>query len=59
MSNLLNTEEVAAIFRVGEKTVRKWAKEGRLPYIRTLGGNYRFKADEVEALRAKHQQDRK
>lgn len=57
--SLLNTEEVAAIFGVGEKTVRKWAKEGRLTHIRTLGGNYRFKSEEVEALRAQHQQDRK
>lgn len=55
----LDTSDVARIFRVDEKTVRKWAREGRIPYFRTLGGNYRFRPDEVEALRTQHQQDRK
>jgi excisionase family DNA binding protein len=56
---LLTTEEVATIFRVDDKTVRRWARDGLLPHIRTLGGNYRFRDDEVEALRTKHQEDRK
>jgi excisionase family DNA binding protein len=59
VSKLLTTADVARIFRVEEKTVRSWARDGRLPHIRTLGGNYRFRADEVEKLRTKHQEDRK
>ncbi|MYR32406.1 BldC family transcriptional regulator [Nocardiopsis alba] len=39
-------QEVAQAFRVDPKTVRLWAQEGRLRWVRTLGGHRRyFKAD--------------
>jgi len=47
---LLTPAEVAARFQVGPKTVTRWAKAGRLTYIRTLGGHRRYPADEVLAL---------
>jgi excisionase family DNA binding protein len=42
---LLTPAEVAALFRVDPKTVTRWAKDGKLSSIRTLGGHRR--ADEV------------
>ena len=47
---LLTPGEVARLFRVDPKTVTRWAVEGKLTCIRTLGGHRRFKADEVYAL---------
>jgi excisionase family DNA binding protein len=44
---LLTPAEVAAAFRVDPKTVTRWAKCGKLSYIRTLGGHRRFLATEV------------
>ena len=35
---LLSPGEVAELFHVPPKTVSRWAKQGRLPSIRTLGG---------------------
>jgi excisionase family DNA binding protein len=44
---LLKPSEVAALFGVNAKTVSRWAKEGKLHPIRTLGGHRRYKASEV------------
>lgn len=49
---LLRPAEVADLFRVQVKTVVRWANEGRLRSVRTLGGHRRFYADEVRALLA-------
>lgn len=49
---LLTPREVAAIFRVDPKTVTRWAKQGRIPAIRTLGGHRRYRESEVRALLA-------
>jgi excisionase family DNA binding protein len=46
----LRTSQVAEIMFVSPKTVSRWAKEGMLPHLRTLGGHRRFKEDEVRAL---------
>lgn len=42
--------EAAAILCVDTKTVARWAKEGKLPFIRTLGGHRRFPEAELRAL---------
>lgn len=42
--------EVAQRFRVDPKTVTRWAKQGKLTAIRTLGGHRRFRAAEVDKL---------
>ena len=46
----LRTAEVAAILHVGPKTVSRWAKEGRLPFLHTLGGHRRYPENEIRAL---------
>ena len=50
---LLTPGEVAALFRVDPKTVTRWAQDGRLSSVRTLGGHRRFRATEVHALLAR------
>jgi excisionase family DNA binding protein len=46
----LHTAEVADILHVSPKTVSRWAKEGRLPFLRTLGGHRRYTAAEIRQL---------
>jgi excisionase family DNA binding protein len=48
---LLRPGEVADMFRVDPKTVTRWANDGKLTAIRTLGGHRRFREDEVMELR--------
>jgi excisionase family DNA binding protein len=46
----LTAQEVAGIFHVGPKTVTRWAKQGKLPFMRTLGGHRRYSAEVIQAL---------
>ena len=46
----LRTSEVALQLHVSPKTIARWAKEGRLPYLATLGGHRRFPASFIERL---------
>lgn len=46
----LTVSEVAELFHVTSKTVVRWANDGRLPYMATLGGHRRFPRVHVEAL---------
>jgi excisionase family DNA binding protein len=46
----LRTSEVADLLQVSPKTVSRWAQEGRLPYLRTLGGHRRYPDAEIRAL---------
>jgi excisionase family DNA binding protein len=46
----LHTAQVAELLHVSPKTVSRWAKEGKLPYLRTLGGHRRYPDREVRAL---------
>ena len=48
---LLRPGEVADMFRVDPKTVTRWANDGKLSAIRTLGGHRRFREEEVLELR--------
>jgi excisionase family DNA binding protein len=50
--NYLTTSGVAAILQVSPKTVSRWAKEGMLPCLKTLGGHRRFPEPEIRALLA-------
>jgi excisionase family DNA binding protein len=47
---LLTPGEVAGMFRVDPKTVTRWARDGKLTSIRTLGGHRRYRETEVRAL---------
>jgi excisionase family DNA binding protein len=48
--NYLRTAEVADILHVSPKTVSRWAKEGKLPFLRTLGGHRRYPAAAILQL---------
>ncbi len=47
---LLRPGEVAELFGVDQRPVGRWAKQGRLPAVRTIGGHYRFPENAVRAL---------
>ncbi len=49
---LLTVSEVANVFGVSAKTVSRWAREGRIKAVRTLGGHRRFREDEVRRVLA-------
>ena len=49
-SRLLTPAEVAAMFRVDPKTVTRWAQQGKIRSIRTLGGHRRYSEAEVQAF---------
>ncbi len=46
----LKTGDVAEILHISPKTVTRWARDGKLPHSRTLGGHRRFPADAIEKL---------
>lgn len=45
---LLTPAEVARTFGVHPRTVSRWARTGRLPYVTTPGGRMRFHATAVD-----------
>jgi len=51
-NRLLTPAEVAALFRVDPKTVTRWAQQGKLQSIRTLGGHRRYPEAEILAFLA-------
>jgi excisionase family DNA binding protein len=46
----LHTAEVADLLHVSPKTVSRWAKEGRLPFLKTLGGHRRYPEAKIRDL---------
>jgi excisionase family DNA binding protein len=46
----LRTGEVAEILYVSPKTVSRWAKEGKLPFLNTLGGHRRYPEAQIRDL---------
>jgi excisionase family DNA binding protein len=46
----LTTAEVADILYVSPKTVSRWAKEGKLPFMKTLGGHRRYPEARIREL---------
>ena len=42
--------EAAKMLHVSPQTITRWAKEGRIAYVVTLGGHRRFRASEVARL---------
>jgi excisionase family DNA binding protein len=47
---LLSRGTVARLFGVSASTVTRWAQRGLLPAVRTPGGHYRFRADDVKRV---------
>jgi excisionase family DNA binding protein len=48
----LRSAEVAVILQVSPKTITRWAKQGRLPFQRTLGGHRRYPEPAIRELLA-------
>lgn len=48
--NLMTPAEVGRTFHVDRKTVTHWARDGRLAFIRTPGGQRRYSRQQVEAI---------
>lgn len=46
----LLTAEVAEIMHCSPKTVSRWAKEGKLPFLRTLGGHRRYEEAAIRKI---------
>ena len=46
----LSTAEVADILHVSPQTVSRWAKEGKLPFLKTLGGHRRYPEAKIREL---------
>lgn len=47
----LRVADLAAHYEVGTETVRRWAREGRIPAVR-IGREIRFKPDDVRDFEA-------
>lgn len=54
-SEFLTTEELATLLRIREQTVRAWAREGRIPFVK-VGSDYRFIKEEVISTLRKAQE---
>ncbi len=50
VDELLTPGEVARLFGVDPKTVSRWADNGKLDALRTLGGHRRYRAEQVHGL---------
>jgi excisionase family DNA binding protein len=48
----LFTSQVADLLHVSPKIVARWAKDGRLPFQRTLGGHRRYPEAAIRELAA-------
>jgi len=48
----LTSSEVAELLHVSPKTIGRWAKEGKLPFLKTLGGHRRYPERHVRGLAA-------
>ena len=46
----LRTAQVADILHVSPKTVSRWAQEGKLPFLKTLGGHRRYPETKIREL---------
>ena len=46
----MKPSEVARVLHVSPKTINRWANEGRIGCIVTLGGHRRFRRDEITAV---------
>lgn len=49
---LLTPAQASAILGVDPKTVSRYARDGKISFIRTLGGHRRFKEREIRAMAA-------
>lgn len=45
---MYTTSEVAKLFRVDPKSVKRWVAVGKLKAIKTPGGHYRFEEEHID-----------
>lgn len=50
VNEAMTPREVADLFSVDPKTVTRWAKQGKLPCFKTLGGHRRYPREEIMRL---------
>jgi excisionase family DNA binding protein len=50
----LRPSQAAELLHVSPQTITRWAKEGRIGCVVTLGGHRRFRASEIRALAEQH-----
>ena len=50
----LTASQAGEILHVSGKTITRWARDGKLPFSRTLGGHRRFSEQEIRDLVALH-----
>jgi excisionase family DNA binding protein len=48
----ISNARAGEILQVSPKTISRWAKEGKLPFMKTLGGHRRFREAEIRELAA-------
>ena len=46
----LTRSDVARLFEVSPATVARWTREGKLPFILTLGGQRRYLVEQISDL---------
>lgn len=49
-TDYLTPSQVAGVLHVSPKTVSRWAAQGLLPCLVTLGGHRRFKREDIEEV---------
>ncbi|MCR6546984.1 MerR family transcriptional regulator [Dehalobacterium formicoaceticum] len=49
---LINTKTACKILGVSSRTLRRWCKDGFLPYFNTVGGHKRFSLKEIKKFLA-------
>ena len=54
---LLTVREVADIFRVHPRTVKRWLDAGRLPYVTTPGGRRMIPASAINTEARREESD--
>jgi len=55
MNSILSTKEVAGLLNLTESTIKRWADDGNLVCIKTLGGHRKFRMADVVTFAEKHQ----
>lgn len=54
---LLTAAEVARLWGCDPKTISRWANTGKLPFVRTPGGQRRYPESRIKALLAASTQE--
>lgn len=49
-SDLKSSSWAADYIGVTSETLRTWAKDGRIPYVRLPSGQYRFRVEDLDAM---------